>query len=358
MPDRSLRVLFTLGTQDTGGTLRYSIEVARELSVTDGVDVIVTGSAENIDRFHARGGIAAGTVASPSGLAEHAWMRWQLGRVAARVGADVVHSTKHLVPARCPVPRVLTVHDLFTLDRGEDFSALKRRVLPALYRASIADAERIVTVSETVAGIVTDRFALDTVRAVPNGIRADWVTAPTTRPAGPGLVALDGCYGLVVGDLSPRKNLPWLCELWRDVHAATGAPLVVAGAAGARADAGADAVSAAVDAGIAVRAGRVSDADLRWLYAHAAVVAVPSLDEGYGLPVAEAAALGAPVVASALDVFVEIGAPAALVPFDRARWVEALTAAVDGARPPAWAARTWADTADELVAVYRDVARR
>ena len=60
--------------------------------------------------------------------------------------------------------------------------------------------------------------------------------------------------------------------------------------------------------GSVIRTGFVSDAQLRWLYAHCATFAFPSLDEGFGLPILEAAYSGAPMAISAIPAFEEFGA--------------------------------------------------
>ncbi len=109
--------------------------------------------------------------------------------------------------------------------------------------------------------------------------------------------------------------------------------------------------------------GLVPDAALVHLYRSAALVVFPSLYEGYGLPVAEAMACGAPVVASGNSSLRElVDAEATFDPYDlsaMARTIE--RGLVDGsyrARLLAWSARprpSWTEVAERAAAVYRDL---
>ena len=111
-------------------------------------------------------------------------------------------------------------------------------------------------------------------------------------------------YVLFVGTLEPRKNLRRLVDAWRRV-AAPEVPLVLAGPDGWR-DGGV--------AGPGIRSvGFVTGIERDALYAGAAVVAYPSLREGFGLPVLEAMAQGAPVLTSSGTATEEVAGDAAVL---------------------------------------------
>jgi glycosyltransferase involved in cell wall biosynthesis len=93
------------------------------------------------------------------------------------------------------------------------------------------------------------------------------------------------------------------------------------------------------------------------LYRGAAVVAMPSLYEGFGLPLLEAMACGAPVVASNASCFPEVCGPAAVL-VGPDEWVEALRQALDHPPPRERSLRraaefTWEKTAAKTLEVYQ-----
>jgi glycosyltransferase involved in cell wall biosynthesis len=109
--------------------------------------------------------------------------------------------------------------------------------------------------------------------------------------------------------------------------------------------------------------GWVDDDELGRRYAGATAVVIPSVHEGFGLPVLEAMQLGVPVVASDIPAFREIGGPHITLvahPLDPRSWWDALTgfhadAEVIGSAQ-AWAlGRTWTDVADQFVKLFDEL---
>jgi alpha-1,3-rhamnosyl/mannosyltransferase len=127
-----------------------------------------------------------------------------------------------------------------------------------------------------------------------------------------------GGFVLAVGTLEPRKNLPRLVEAYRtlDPELQRLHPLVVVGALGWETGPTLTALQSLGDR--CTMLGHVSDTALGELYRLSAVFCYPSLGEGFGLPVLEAMAAGAPVVTSNLSSLPEVGGEAAeyVDPFD------------------------------------------
>jgi glycosyltransferase involved in cell wall biosynthesis len=267
---------------------------------------------------------------------------WYPAAVRRRAkGLDVLHCTTFRGPVRSPVPTVLTVHDLAILRAPESFPRWHRLYGAAGLRRVLRAADAIVAVSEftrrevvELAGVPEER-----VRVAPNGVD------PVFTPDGP---RAEGDYVLAVGTLEPRKNLERAVDAAREA----GVELRVVGARGWG---GVD-----VDGWV----GEIPDSELAALYRGARSVLYPSLYEGFGLPVLEAMACGAPVVTSLDTAMAEIVGEAAVLvdPLDVSAIAAGILAAdarrEELARAGAERARefTWQRSADAVVELWRELA--
>jgi glycosyltransferase involved in cell wall biosynthesis len=131
---------------------------------------------------------------------------------------------------------------------------------------------------------------------------------------------------LFVGTLEPRKNLPLLFEALSLLRRHVDVQLLVVGARGWL-DEPIFAAHARSGVGDAARfLGSLDEDDLAVLYSHAGVFVLPSLNEGFGLPVLEAMACGAPVVCSNAGPLPEVAGDAAVLlpPEDANAWATAI----------------------------------
>jgi glycosyltransferase involved in cell wall biosynthesis len=213
-------------------------------------------------------------------------------------GCTVMH-TPDLLPPPTKLPLVLTVHDLVALEHPGLHPRRSVALQRAQLRAAIASATVVVAVSRATAdrlevhGVNPDRIVV-----APNGATRLPVPDPSCVPVGP--------YFLAVGSVTPRKGFETLVEAFARASLPDDVRLVLAGSDGwAAAD-----VHAAIDRhrgpGRVICTGRVTDAQLAALYDRCIATCIPSVAEGFGLPVVEAAVAGAPVIASDLPVFREI----------------------------------------------------
>lgn len=305
--------------------------------------------------------VAHGTAARRLLALRHDLLWYPLeGRAAARrAGARIYHCTALRAPLRSgALPTVVTVHDLNFLVRPETVSRWNRRYSRATVRRVLAAADRIVAVSRATADDLDHLLGVDgaRVRVVHNAVDDDFLHGrPGTLPAG-----IDGAapFVLFVGTPEPRKNLPRLAEAVARLRASgRGERLVVAGGEG-----WGSVPLGAPDAVVAL--GRVSDAELRALYAHARCLVLPSLHEGFGLPALEAMAMGCPVVAAQSGALPEVCGDAAVLvdPLSVTSIAEGIRAAMDdGARLREAGRRRarafrWSRSAARMVEVYCELA--
>jgi glycosyltransferase involved in cell wall biosynthesis/DNA-binding CsgD family transcriptional regulator len=213
---------------------------------------------------------------------------------------DVVHSQSPLLIPVNNAAQVVTVHDLDFLRHPDRMSAEIRRDYPSLARAHAARAHAVMVSSRYAAGEVIRELQLDATRVhvCPPGrpAWADDVRRRRERAAGQGGVRPI----LFMGTLSLRKNVGTLLEAYARLRAKVKdvPPLVLAGhrtPASARWEARCEQPPLK---GHVTITGYV-DADQKIdLYANAAMLVLPSYEEGFGLPVLEAMACGVPVAAS------------------------------------------------------------
>lgn len=200
-----------------------------------------------------------------------------------------MHATNFVLPPSRRARGVVTVHDLAFLDHPE-FLAPQQRNQPELVRRSVALAAVVCTPSDAVAQQVARRLDIAAKRIVitPLGVDRAWLDAAAPPEALRTTLGLPRRYLLFAGAAQPRKGL----DVLLDAHASRPdlAPLVLAGPAG---------WGPTPTLSSRVRTvGYLDEADLRCVVAGAIAVVVPSRDEGFGLPVLEAMAAGAPVVCS------------------------------------------------------------
>jgi len=230
----------------------------------------------------------------------------QFPEACREVGADLAHVPYWGGPLRSPVPLVVTVHDLTTLMAPEYRRPFSARLYNALVSASAKGADHIIT----------DSFAskldiMDRLRIPEEKITAIYLAAgPEYAPGGQSLADmavrqkydLPDFYTLYLGGYEIHKNVTTLLLAYTYVAQALGDeyPLVLAG----KKPEGVTAVHPDYDQYIRqlhleeqVRwIGFVDEADKPALYRNAETFIFPSRREGFGLPVLEALACGAPVV--------------------------------------------------------------
>jgi len=303
--------------------------------------------------------------------------QFALPRLLRELGVDVFHAPYFLTAyLRLPCPLVLSLFDLIPLAYPPSMPSRRDRLGYWLaVQLALSAARAILVPSEATRADLARFFrsAVKRARVVPGAAAMGF--APASEEAIARVrerYRLPHRYILHVGTNKPHKNLQTLLEAYRNYHARTSprerATLVLAGRHSPRyldVRAWADEWSL----GDAVRTlGQVPESDLAALYSGAACVVVPSCYEGFGLPVVEAMACGAPVLCSSAGSLAEVAGDGALVlaPYDVVAWSEAMAlVAHDQGVQAFWRERglrratqfSWAAAAKATLEVYHSVSQ-
>jgi glycosyltransferase involved in cell wall biosynthesis len=244
-----------------------------------------------------------------------AWSRFGWPSFDRLVGAplDLVHSPQPLIVPCRRGKQILTVHDLFFLKHPEMVGGDARRDYVGLVREHVKRADGVVCVSEYTASEV--RRLLDVpeekIAVTPHGIDPIFAQEPSPESVEQALRRYGLPRGgiLYLGSDEKRKNLVTLVMAYfalarkrREVP-----PLVLVGPGSQWSQGG-------TRIGPQIRAtGYLPREDVRALFAASAMLVLPSLEEGFGLPVVEAMAAQLPVVCSAGSALSEVAGDAALL---------------------------------------------
>lgn len=300
-----------------------------------------------------------------------------LSPAVARSGVQIFHSPDTLgVPLTCGrrVALVVTVHDLIAWMFPQAVTIPHRLARRVMLPLVVRRADRLIVDSQAAARDLIERFpeAREKARVIPLGVSARF------RPAGRKEVddlrsrlGLPAGYLLYVGTLSPRKNLGRLFEAYAQLSRRDHdvPPLIIAGRPGWLWEPIAQRISD-LRLGTQVRlCDFVPDGDLPALLTGAAAFLLPSLYEGFGLPVLEAMACGTPVLTSNRSSLPEVAGDAALLvdPEDPEAIAEGIARLLGDtsyrrglARRGLQRARrfSWADTARRTLALYQEALDR
>jgi glycosyltransferase involved in cell wall biosynthesis len=303
----------------------------------------------------------------PVSVLNYLWHRAEWPNVEIFTGdVDVVHAAHPLlIPAR-RAAQVVTIHDLYYLMQPQRTRAEIRRDYAELSPSHARRADAVITSSAHTKRLVTEHLGVeaDRIYVCPPGAPG-WRTlgrAPNTPTDG---------YILFLGTLEPRKNLDVLLDAYAALlRGSRRVPkLVIAGGASPDAQPWLHRIAREPLRDHIVYKGYVAHEERESLFAGARALVLPSLDEGFGLPVLEAMSAGVPVVTSNRGSLPEVVGTAGVLldAGDVSGWAAALERLASDSR---WAtelgnaglgrarAFTWERSAIELRRAYQDAVRR
>ena len=234
---------------------------------------------------------------------------------------DVFFSPTHYLPLYVPCPSVMSILDVSYLHFPKLFKKRDLYQLKLWGRYSIGKAKKIITISKSSKNDIIKAYNVseDKVVVVYPGVKSE--TNSKIKMQNSKLLkekfGIDRDYILFVGTLQPRKNIEKLIEAFsrlktKDLGLKTDLGLVIVGKKGWMYE---DILNAPKKFGITKRVkflDSVTDEDLPSFYKNAICFALPSLYEGFGLPILEAMKYGCPVLTSNVSSLPEAGGEAAL----------------------------------------------
>jgi glycosyltransferase involved in cell wall biosynthesis len=300
--------------------------------------------------------------------------QWAMGELAVvslaarRAEVEVLHSMANFSPAWGRFRRVVTIHDLQYQVVPELLSWQMRAGTTLLMSIAARRAERIIAVSaagrdEIVTGLRVDPWRID---VVPNGVRPPRPSAATPEAVSLARKRLEideQAVVLAVASNLPHKNLAALVDALAIMPPDSRPVVLFAGHGTDDGELARRAAAAGVHADVRTL-GMQSGDELETLYGLADCLALPTLHEGFGLPVLEAMARSLPVLCSDIPALREVAGDAAAyfdprAPSDIAATIEKLL------REPVRRERmlelgrlraasfSWAEAAAETLASYR-----
>lgn len=237
---------------------------------------------------------------------------------------DVIYAMNPMCPAIPGTPSIITVHDLYMQIMPELYARRHRLWWQLFFPLAARTSARVVCVSNNSAADtlrlhshIKGRIAIVSGAGVlPHSSPVDWQSSP-----GSGSNALpEACrrepYLLLLGNVTPNKNLGFLAAALEYLHARGQRVNVIHAGRDMCGD-----LQRAIErsSGQLISIGAIDDGQLDLVMRNAAALVQPSRYEGFGLPIIEAHDRGVPVIASDIAIFREIGGDAcALVPLDDA----------------------------------------
>jgi glycosyltransferase involved in cell wall biosynthesis len=357
--------------ENRGGVGRYVDQLLPALDAL-GADLAVACQVRDLD-YYGKMLPSVDVVAAPAQAAQRpfrlAWEQVGLPLLARRLDAQVLHCPHYTFPLRAGLPVVTTLHDATFFTHPELHQPVKRRFFRGWTRASLRMAQRCIVPSQATLGELqrVTHGVHGQVDVAHHGVDPTTFRVPTDAERAAALVhlGLEGRrYVAFLGTIEPRKNVSALIDGWVRACRELDSPpaLIVAGGRGW--DKRVDEALARVPSDLVVdMPGYLPLNVLAGFLGGAEVVVYPSLGEGFGLPVLEAMACGAPVLTTTSLALPEVGGDAVAYTEPTPAGIAAslgslLTDPAGRAQLSAAAVRraatfTWAGSAEQHLRTYR-----
>jgi glycosyltransferase involved in cell wall biosynthesis len=303
---------------DRGGVGRYLDGLLGALAEHGDLDLAVVSQRTDHERY-SRMLTSAHVVAAPAAAAHRparlAWEQTGLPLLAQQLGAEVLHSPFYTCPLRSGCPVTVTVHDATFFTEPEHYDKSRGTFFRSAIKTSLRRAERVIVPSKATRDELIRLLDADPTRidVAYHGVDHTAFHLPTEEEKARvrARLGITTPYVAFLGAKEPRKNVPNLIRAWIEAVKDRPEPpaLVIAGGQGH--DDEIDKVATEVPAHLRLlRPGYLRYADLPGFLGGAVLCAYPSHGEGFGLPILEAMACGAPVLTTPRLSLPEVGGDA------------------------------------------------
>lgn len=231
---------------------------------------------------------------------------------------NIFFSPAHYTPRFCPVPIVVTIHDVAYEYYPNEFLPKDLYKLKNWTAHAVNQTKKIIAVSDNTKKDIVKFYKVseNKINVIYNGYRNSQETnskKQTSSKFHPPVGGPSSKYILYVGTIQPRKNLNTLIEAFAQfIKDKPDYKLVIAGKKGWKYE---NIFQMVADLHLShniIFTGFVSNLELIQLYQKAECFVMPSLYEGFGIPVLEAMSYGCPVIASNTSSLPEVGGDACL----------------------------------------------
>lgn len=334
---------YTAAARETAGIGRYARELIHAILRVDAHNtyVLMAGSAGLGDAWIAEKAslrdlipvdrLTIQSIPLTDDWLARLWQRLRLPIPAEMItgGVDLFYSPNFVLPPLLPRTRsLLTIHDLSFMRYPETFPHQLQAYLEKVVPRSIDRATHIISDSEATRQDLMELFNVEPTKitTLHLGVSRDFTPVPTQderKILRERYHIGDRPYILAVGTVQPRKNYVRLMEALDPIAARIHSDLVIVGRPAWLSE---PIVKEAEKRAFVHLLGFLDDGDLPALYRQAALLAFPSLYEGFGLPPLEAMACGTPVIASSASSVPEAVGEAGLLvdPLDVHAWTLAI----------------------------------
>ena len=306
---------------DRGGVGRYVDGLLGALGALgpELIDLVVVAQRTDAERY-SRMLTGAEVIAGPAAIAHRparlAWEQTGLPLLAQQVSAQVLHSPFYTCPLRSACPVTVTVHDATFFTEPEHYDNTKRTFFRSAIKTSLRRAARVIVPSKATRDELIRLLDADPTRidVAYHGVDHAAFHVPSDEEKARVRARLglgDSTYVAFLGAKEPRKNVPNLIRGWARAVADWPHPPALVLAGGQGHDDDIDRAVAEVPSHLRLlRPGYLRYADLPGFLGGAAVACYPSFGEGFGLPILEAMACGAPVLTTPRLSLPEVGGDA------------------------------------------------